>query len=221
MFRPTTSCWRCASTKAISTSTCRCRRACAPKSCRTARCSGCRARCSRMRAPSSITPASTTDMKIDRADVRFNWDARQRALIIPFQVQSGGNQFTMRAALEAPADQSGVWLFSMARGDPVIDPIILGVGRESRRGELRAQPGGGARAHRHGAPSHRSRSRRLQPRRYAAARTMSASRSPAASIIRGSRAASGVRRRRHAHADGGDEAVVAAVHRHRCARMGR
>jgi hypothetical protein len=66
-----------------------------------------------------------TEMKIDRADVRFNWDARQRALIIPFQVQSGANQFTLRAALEAPAGQSGVWLFSMARGDPVIDPVIL------------------------------------------------------------------------------------------------
>ncbi len=65
------------------------------------------------------------NMKIDRADVRFNWDAQQRALIVPFQIQSGGNQFTLRAALEAPAEQNGVWLFSMARGDPVIDPIIL------------------------------------------------------------------------------------------------
>ena len=66
-----------------------------------------------------------TSVKIDRADIRFNWDARQRALIIPFQIQSGGNQFTLRAALEAPADQNGVWLLSMARGDPVIDPVIL------------------------------------------------------------------------------------------------
>ncbi len=66
-----------------------------------------------------------TSVKIDRADVRFNWEARQRALIIPFQIQSGGNQFTMRAALEAPAEQNGVWLVSVARGDPVIDPVIL------------------------------------------------------------------------------------------------
>ncbi len=66
-----------------------------------------------------------TKVKIDRADIRFNWDARQRALLIPFQVQSGGNQFTLRAALETPADQNGVWLFSLVRGDPVIDPIIL------------------------------------------------------------------------------------------------
>ena len=65
------------------------------------------------------------NLKIDRADIRFTWDARQRALVIPFQIQSAGNQFTLRAALEAPADQNGVWLFSMARDDPVIDPIIL------------------------------------------------------------------------------------------------
>ena len=65
------------------------------------------------------------NLKIDRADLRFNWDARQRALIVPFQVQAGGNQFTLRAALEAPAEQDGAWQFSMTRGDPVIDPIIL------------------------------------------------------------------------------------------------
>ena len=69
--------------------------------------------------------ADNATVKIDRADVHFNWDARQRVLLIPFQIQSGGNQFTLRAALEMPADQAGVWLFSMARSDPVIDPIIL------------------------------------------------------------------------------------------------
>ena len=41
---------------------------------------------------------------IDRAEVRFSWDAHRHVLIVPFQVQSGGNQFTMRATLEAPAD---------------------------------------------------------------------------------------------------------------------
>ena len=64
-------------------------------------------------------------LKIDHADIRFNWEARQRALVIPFQIQSGGNQFTLRAALEMPADRNGIWFFSLARGDPVIDPIIL------------------------------------------------------------------------------------------------
>jgi hypothetical protein len=67
----------------------------------------------------------SASMKIDRADVRFNWDAQQRTLVIPFQVQSGGNQFTLRAELQAPTDQNGVWLLDLARGDPVIDPVIL------------------------------------------------------------------------------------------------
>jgi hypothetical protein len=66
-----------------------------------------------------------TNVKIDRADIRFNWDGQQRSLIIPFQIQSGGDQFTLRAALEAPLDQNGIWLFSITRGDPVIDPVIL------------------------------------------------------------------------------------------------
>jgi hypothetical protein len=64
-------------------------------------------------------------VKIDHADIRFNWEGQQRALVIPFQIQSGGNQFTMRATLEAPAKQNGVWLLSVVRGDPVIDPVIL------------------------------------------------------------------------------------------------
>ena len=90
------------------------------------------ARCSRLQGQVLADAGTIIDhgadnvtVKIDRADVRFNWDARQRALVIPFQIQSGGNQFTLRAALEMPADQNGVWLFSMARSDPVIDPIIL------------------------------------------------------------------------------------------------
>jgi len=38
---------------------------------------------------------------------------------------AGGNQFTMRATLEASPDQSGVWLLGVTRDDPVIDPVIL------------------------------------------------------------------------------------------------
>ena len=64
-------------------------------------------------------------LNIDHADFRFNWDAQRRTLIVPFQIQSGVNQFTMRATLETPADQSA-WLLNITRGDPVIDPIILG-----------------------------------------------------------------------------------------------
>ena len=62
---------------------------------------------------------------VDRADFRFNWDARRRTLVMPFQVQADGNQFTLRAVMTAPSDQSGIWQFNVMRGDPVIDPIIL------------------------------------------------------------------------------------------------
>jgi hypothetical protein len=64
-------------------------------------------------------------VEVEHADIRFNWDPRTRILIVPFQVQAGGNQFTMRATLEAPADQSGVWRFNIKRDDTVIDPVIL------------------------------------------------------------------------------------------------
>jgi hypothetical protein len=71
------------------------------------------------------------NLKIDRADVRFNWDEHQRALTVPFQILSGGNQFTLRATLEQRADQTGVWQFTLVRGDPVIDPIILAASGKS------------------------------------------------------------------------------------------
>src|SRR6478736_7527604 len=70
-------------------------------------------------------------LNIDHADFRFNWDARRHSLIVPFQVQSGGNQFTMRATLDAPPEQDGVWLLGVTRGDAVIDPIIIAPGASS------------------------------------------------------------------------------------------
>ena len=70
-------------------------------------------------------------LNIDHADFRFNWDAQRHTLIVPFQVQSGGNQFTMRATLEAPPEQDGVWLLGVTRGDSVIDPIIIAPGASS------------------------------------------------------------------------------------------
>jgi hypothetical protein len=73
-------------------------------------------------------------VNIDRADVRFTWDTLHHALIAPFQIQSSGNQYTLLATLEAPADQNGVWSLTVTRGDPVIDPVIVagtGSGEES------------------------------------------------------------------------------------------
>ncbi len=73
-------------------------------------------------------------MKLDRADFRFNWDVHRRSLVVPFQIQADGNQFTLRAVAQAPSDDSGVWQFAVTRGDAVIDPVILapgGPGQES------------------------------------------------------------------------------------------
>src|SRR6478609_9198659 len=65
------------------------------------------------------------NVNIDHADFRFNWDNRRNSLIVPFQVQSGGNQFTMRATFEPSTDQSGAWLLNVNRNACVIDPIIF------------------------------------------------------------------------------------------------
>ena len=68
---------------------------------------------------------TTVTVPIDRADFRFSWDVRHRVLLVPFQVKSGGNQFTLRAAVQAPVGDGGQWEITVTRGDQVIDPIIL------------------------------------------------------------------------------------------------
>ena len=67
-------------------------------------------------------------IELDRADFRFNWDARRGNLLVPFQIHSSGNQFTMRAIVQPPTKKDGPWLLSMTRGDPVIDPVIMAAG---------------------------------------------------------------------------------------------
>jgi Protein of unknown function len=66
------------------------------------------------------------DIDIDRAVFRFNWDLQRHTLIAPFQIRSGGNQFTLRANVEPPTDKENAWVVTMSRDDPVIDPVILG-----------------------------------------------------------------------------------------------
>jgi len=65
------------------------------------------------------------NVHIDRADIRFSWDAARGLLLVPFQLHAGGNQFTMRAVAEAPDAGSTAWTVSMTREDAVIDPVIL------------------------------------------------------------------------------------------------
>ncbi len=68
-------------------------------------------------------------MKLNRADFRFDWDIHRHSLIVPFQVAVDGNQFTLRATLQAPSDDSGIWKFALTRGDQMIDPIIIAAGQ--------------------------------------------------------------------------------------------
>ena len=67
----------------------------------------------------------TLAVKIERADVRFSWDVNRRILLVPFQVQANGNQFTMNAAFEHSADSADAWIVTLTRSDSVIDPVIL------------------------------------------------------------------------------------------------
>ncbi len=62
---------------------------------------------------------------VEHAIIRFSWDPNAHVLAVPFQVKAGGNQFTMRANLEAPTDDSGIWHFNVTRDETVIDPVIL------------------------------------------------------------------------------------------------
>lgn len=64
-------------------------------------------------------------LHLDRASIRFNWDAQRHTLLVPFQIRSGGNQFTLRATAEPPQTPDDPWLVSMTRDDAVIDPVIL------------------------------------------------------------------------------------------------
>ena len=90
------------------------------------------------------------NIKIDRADVRFTWDPQHRGLVIPFQIHSGGNQFTMQAILASPRDKSGVWNLTVGRSDAVIDPVILAASGIERSGGICLEPRYGAGADRSG-----------------------------------------------------------------------
>jgi len=76
-------------------------------------------------------PVNPINIEVEHADIRFTWDPGSHSLIVPFQVQAGGNQFTLRGSLEPPRDDSGVWQLAIGRGDSVIDPIILGASKQT------------------------------------------------------------------------------------------
>jgi Protein of unknown function len=70
---------------------------------------------------------------IDRAEISLDWDASRQALVMPFQIVSGGNRITLMATFDAPRDGSGVWGLKVTGGTVLLastapvdrDPLIL------------------------------------------------------------------------------------------------
>jgi hypothetical protein len=70
---------------------------------------------------------------IDRAEISLDWDAMRQALVMPFQVVSGGNRFTLLAQLDAPRESGGAWGVKVSGGSIVLasaspadpNPLIL------------------------------------------------------------------------------------------------
>ena len=69
---------------------------------------------------------------IDRAEITLDWDATRQALVMPFQVLSGGNRMTLFAQFDAPRDGSNVWALQVSGGTVVLgsapadpNPLIL------------------------------------------------------------------------------------------------
>jgi Protein of unknown function len=67
---------------------------------------------------------------IDRAEISLDWDKSRRALVVPFQVVSGGTRITLAAQFDAPRDGSGVWGLQISGGSAVlasapVDPNAL------------------------------------------------------------------------------------------------
>jgi hypothetical protein len=70
---------------------------------------------------------------IDRAEINLDWDATRQALVMPFQVLSGGNRITLLAQFDAPREGSSVWGLQVSGGTVVLtsaapvdpNPLIL------------------------------------------------------------------------------------------------
>ncbi len=71
---------------------------------------------------------------IDRAEISLDWDKTRQALMVPFQVVSGGSRITLLAQFNAPRDGSGVWGLDVSGGSLMLasapaDPNALVLNR--------------------------------------------------------------------------------------------
>jgi hypothetical protein len=53
---------------------------------------------------------------IDRAEISLDWDATRQALVMPFQIVSGGNRITLLAQFDAPREAGGTWGLKVSGG---------------------------------------------------------------------------------------------------------
>ncbi len=72
-------------------------------------------------------------IEIDRAEFSLDWDALRHALVMPFQIVSGGNRITLLAQLDAPREAGAPWGVKVTGGTVVLSsaaapkerPVIL------------------------------------------------------------------------------------------------
>jgi hypothetical protein len=69
---------------------------------------------------------------LDRAEITLDWDASRQALVVPFQVLSGGNRMTLYAQFDAPRDGGNIWGLQVSGGTVVLaaaptdpNPVVL------------------------------------------------------------------------------------------------
>lgn len=62
-------------------------------------------------------------VSIERAEFSVDWDAVRHTLVMPFQLVSGGNRFTLVAQAEAPRDPSGNWGLLLSGGTVLLAPV--------------------------------------------------------------------------------------------------
>jgi hypothetical protein len=60
---------------------------------------------------------------IDRAEFNLDWDATRHSLMMPFQIVSGGNRFTLVAEAQAPQGATGDWGVSITGGTALLAPV--------------------------------------------------------------------------------------------------
>src|SRR3984893_8216459 len=62
----------------------------------------------------------TSRSSLSPAEISFDWDATRRALVMPFQIISGGNRITLQAQLQAPREGGGTWGVEVSGGSVVL-----------------------------------------------------------------------------------------------------